>query len=71
MDHCNDFDTGDCTSPDAFKLAARLQFQSVSNIQIIINEHVHHHNQFDRLPNTKPLIQVVYGCFSLFPSGHA
>ncbi|XP_046438368.1 cGMP-dependent 3',5'-cyclic phosphodiesterase-like [Daphnia pulex] len=40
MDHCNDFDTGDCTSPDAFKLAARLQFQSVSNIQIIINEHL-------------------------------
>ncbi|KZS09939.1 putative cAMP and cAMP-inhibited cGMP 3',5'-cyclic phosphodiesterase 10A [Daphnia magna] len=41
MDHCKDFDTGDRTSPDAFTLAARVQFQSVSNIQIILNEHVH------------------------------
>lgn len=40
MDHCKDFDTGDRTSPDAFTLAARVQFQSVSNIQIILNEHL-------------------------------
>ena len=65
MDHCNDFDTGDCTSPDAFKLAARLQFQSVSNIQIIINEHVHH-SQFDRLQNTNLWFKLLTVVFSLF-----
>lgn len=60
MDRCKDFDTGDQNSPDTFKLAARIQFQNVSNIQIILNEHVGWQSF-----HSKQLLELMYALFLL------